>query len=53
MLKFEKNGKKLMEMDEEGNIIYHDAKFKAKMGALKEKLEKEQEEANDDKGGNK
>lgn len=31
MLKFEKNGKKVMEMKEDGEMIFYDAAFKEKM----------------------
>lgn len=31
MLKFEKNGKKVMEMKEDGSMIFHDAEFENKM----------------------
>lgn len=45
MLKFEKNGKKLMEMDEEGNILFYDEEFKKKMKEAKENVDEREESA--------
>ena len=45
MLKFEKKGKKLMEMDEEGNIIFHDEEFEKKMKEAKENVDEREESA--------